>query len=111
MQLPVFQRCDRGGAWLEQLGGAIDDRVEHGLHVGWRGGDDLQDVGRGGLPFQGFLGFIEQSRVFDGDRGLIGEALLKRQFVSGERREVVAIHDENADRLALAPQWRAGDGK
>ena len=54
------------------------------------------------------LGLVEQPRVLDGDRGLVGKTLLKRKLFGGEGREPVAIDDENADRLALAPQRRAG---
>ena len=45
--------------------------------------------------------------VFDGDNGLVGEALQERKFFRGERQQLVAIDDEGADRLVVAPQRRA----
>jgi hypothetical protein len=70
--------------------------------------DDAQDLRCRGLPGQRLLGLVEQPRVLDGDNRLVGEALLKRKLLSGERVRAVTMHDENADRLALAPKRRAG---
>ncbi len=53
---------------------------------------------------------VEQPRVLDGNHRLVGKALLKRQFVVGKGREMVAENEERTDRLAFAPQRRACDG-
>ena len=89
---------------------ALDDDVEHRLHVRRGGGNDLEDVGRRGLPLQCFPCLVEQPRVLDGDRRLVGEALQERKFLRGERLQLVAIDDEGADRLVVAPQRRAAHG-
>jgi hypothetical protein len=47
------------------------DGLEHRLHVGGRRGDHLEDVGRGGLPFERLLRLVEQPHVLDGDKGLV----------------------------------------
>ena len=100
----------RSGEAAEQPLGTRGDGLEHRLRVRRRAGDDLEDIGGRRLPFQRLAGLIEQPRVLDGDRRLIGEALLKRQFIVGEWCEVVAENDERPDRGALAPQRRACDG-
>ena len=52
--------------------------------------------------------FVDQPRVLDRDRGLIGKTLLKQHLLVGEGREPVAVDDQRADRLAFTPQGRAG---
>ena len=101
-------RDGRGMASRQPLG-AFSDGLEHRLHVGGRAGDDPQDFGGRGLPLQRLLAFLEQACVLDGNDGLVGEALLKRKLLGRERLKAVAMHNESADRLALAPKRRAGD--
>ena len=60
------------------------DRVEHRLHVVGRAGDDLQDLGRRGLPLERLLGLVEQAHVLDRDHGLVGEGLQQLDVVVGE---------------------------
>ena len=55
--------------------GALGDRVEDGLDVGRRCGDDLEDVAHRGLSLERLLRFIEQPHVLDRDGRLIGERL------------------------------------
>ena len=61
-------------------GRALDDGVEHRLHVRGRAADDAEHFGRCRLMLQGFaqfrvalLQFFEQPDVLDGDYGLGGE--------------------------------------
>ncbi|MET4792231.1 hypothetical protein ABIF64_004409 [Bradyrhizobium japonicum] len=89
-------------------------RVEHRLQVECRAADGLEHVADRGLLLKrlaeivgALLHLVEQPRVLDGDRGLIGKALLQRHFVVGEGRNVVAVDDQRADRLAVEPQRRA----
>ena len=51
-------------------------------------GDDLQDVGGGGLPLQRFARLVEQPRILDGDHGLIGEGLQQLDMVAARTRRV-----------------------
>ena len=60
---------------------ALDDGVEHRLHVRGRAADDAEHLGRRRLMLQrlaqfrvALLEFFEQPHVFDGDHGLGGES-------------------------------------
>ena len=62
--------------------GALDDSVEHRLHVRGRAADDAEHLGGCRLMLQGLpqfcialLQFFEQPHVLDGDDGLVGEGL------------------------------------
>ena len=62
--------------------GALDDGVEHRLHVRRRPADDAEHLGGCRLMLQGFaqfcvalLQFFEQPHVLDGDDRLGGESL------------------------------------
>ena len=65
-------------------GRALDDGVEHRLHVRWRTADDAEHLGRCGLMLQSLAQFrvarlelLKQPHVLDRDHGLIGESLKK----------------------------------
>ena len=49
LQLFSIFQYDDGVVGLAQLAGALHDRLQHGLHVGRRGGDHIEDVGAAGL--------------------------------------------------------------
>ena len=51
----------------ENVQRALCDRVKNGLRVGWRAGNDLQDLGRGNLLLQRLLRLVEQAHVLDRD--------------------------------------------
>ena len=62
--------------------GALDDGVEHRLHIRGRAADDAEHLGRCRLMLQrlaqfcvALAEFFEQPHVFDGDDRLIGESL------------------------------------
>ena len=59
---------------------ALDDGIEHRLHVRRRAADDAEHLGRRRLMLQclaqfrvAFLEFFEQPHVLDGDDRLVGE--------------------------------------
>src|SRR6516225_10125534 len=61
---------------------AFGNGFKHRLKVKRRAADDLQHFRRGGLLFQGFgevgcalAQFVQQSRILNGDDGLIGKVL------------------------------------
>ena len=71
---------------------ALDNGVEHRLHVRGRAADDAEHLGRCRLMLQGFaqfcvalLEFFEQPDVLDGDHGLIGKGFKKRDLFIGKR--------------------------
>ena len=68
--------------------GALDDGVEHRLHVRRRAADDAEHLGRCRLMLQrlaqfriALLQFLEQPHVLDGDDGLVGKGFEKRDLL------------------------------
>ena len=68
--------------------GALDDRIEHRLHVRGRAADDAEHLGCCRLMLQGLaqfrialLQFLEQADVLDGDDRLVSESLEKRNLL------------------------------
>jgi hypothetical protein len=92
----------------KQMLDAVQDLVEYRLGIGYRVADHAQDIGGSLLLLQRLSGLVEQPRIFDGDHRLVCEALQQHKLLVGERHGAIAMHDESADRLALAPQRRAG---
>ena len=89
--------------------GALDDRVEHRLHVRWRAADDAEHLGRCRLMLQGLaqfcvalLEFLEQADVLDGDHGLVGEGFEKSDLLFGEWTDFRAANLNRSDRKSLA---------
>ena len=75
-------------------GGALDDGIEHRLHVRRRAADDAEHLGRRRLMLQrlaqfrvALLQFFEQPDVLDSDDGLVGESFEKRNLFVGKRIE------------------------
>ena len=71
---------------------ALDDGVEHRLHVGGRAADDAEHLAMSPSDAPALRAirhcapeFLEQAHVLDGDNGLIGEGLEKRDLFVGER--------------------------
>ena len=72
--------------------GALDDGVEHRLHVRGRAADDAEHLGGRGLMLQrlaqfcvALAEFFEQPHVLDGDHRLVGEGLDEIDLPLGER--------------------------
>ena len=114
MQLLAIEPMQDTEACVAQLLGASDDRIEHRLDVGRRAADDPQDVGCRGLLLQGLgqvgvlgLQLREQSRVLDGDDGLVGEGGHEVDLLVGERAGFGPVDEEHADQVVL-PQHRDG---
>ena len=81
--------------------GALDDGVEHRLHVRRRAADDAEHLGRRRLMLQrlaqfrvALAEFLEQAHVLDGDHGLIGEGLEQRDLLVGERTNLRTANDD-----------------
>jgi hypothetical protein len=96
---------------------ASNDRVEHWLHVGWRAGDDPQDLpgrclllerlGQLAIPRPELL---EQARVLDRDHRLGGEGLDQRDLALRERSGLGPIEGQRPDRFAFPEQRDAQAG-
>src|SRR5262249_23654033 len=73
-------------------GSALDDRVEHRLHVRGRTADDAEHFGRCRLMLQclpqfciALLDLLEQAHVFDGNRSLVSKGPEKGNLFFGKR--------------------------
>ena len=92
---------------------ALDDGVEHRLHVGRRAADDAEHLGRRRLMLQrlaqfrvALLEFLEQPHVLDGDDRLVGEGLQQRDLLLGERTDLQSANMNHPDGDAFAQQRR-----
>ena len=93
------------------LRGALDNGVEHRLHVGRRAADDAEHLGRRRLMLQGLaqfcialLQFFEQPHVLDGDDGLVGEGFQQSDLLLREWADCGAPDQNNADRTPFSQQ-------
>ena len=68
-----------------QAGSRFHDRIEHPLQIEGRATNDFEHVCGSGLLLQRLPQLIEQPRVLNGDDGLRGEGLHKRDLLIGER--------------------------
>src|SRR5262245_53106814 len=94
-------------------GRALDDGVEHRLHVRRRTTDDPKHLGRCGLMLQGLAQFrvalldlLEQSHVLDRDDRLVGEGFEELDLLFREGADYSTTNDDDADRLVLAHEGR-----
>src|SRR4029450_4959005 len=78
------------------LCGALDDGVEHRLHIRRRTANYAEHFGRSRLMLQSlsqfgvaFLDLFEQSDVFDSDHGLISERFKEFDLLVGEWAHLV----------------------
>ena len=88
--------------------GALDDGVEHRLHVRRRAADDAEHLGRCRLMLQGLAQFgialaefLEQADVLDGDHGLSGEGFEQRDLLLGKRLHLRTANYDHTDRTSL----------
>src|SRR5688572_6885485 len=96
---------DESARSITQVGRAFCDRVQHGLNIGRRAGDDTEDFARGSLLFQRFLQFGEQPDVFDGDDCLIGEGFEKSDLLVGKWADFGSANQNSSDCDVFAKQW------
>src|SRR6185437_11034865 len=75
-------------------GGALDDGIEHRLHVRGRTADDTEHLGSGGLVLQrlaqfcvALLQLVEEPYVLDGNDCLIGKRFEEGDLFVGERTD------------------------
>jgi hypothetical protein len=85
MRAPVIHEVEAGHGRAAQLGGATQDRLEHGLRILDRVGNHFQDFRGRRLPLERLVRLAEKPRVLDRDHRLVGEALHDPQFLVGER--------------------------
>ena len=51
----------------------FDQRIKHRLQIERGAADELEHIGGGSLLLERFAQLVEQTCIFDGDRGLIGK--------------------------------------
>jgi hypothetical protein len=66
---------------LADARGVFQHRLEHGLKVTGRAGDDAQYVRGGRLLLERIAQLVEQARILDGDDRLVGEGSDQRDLV------------------------------
>src|SRR5262245_20202376 len=105
---------DRRVISIAQARCGLDQRIEYFLHVEGRPADDLQNIGRGRLLFQGFsqLAFacllrFEEPRILDGDDGLVGEGLKQLDLLVGKWCNLLAKNENCSESLTI-PKQRCG---
>ena len=93
-------------------GRALDDGVEHRLHVRGRAADDAEHLGGCRLMFQrlaqfrvALAEFTEKSDVLDGDDGLVGESFKESDLFFGEWADFQAADRYRSDSNSLAQKW------
>ena len=52
-----------------------------------------------------FAQFVQQSRIFDGDDGLAGEARDQRDLLVGKGTNFLAVHGEITDQFVVLEHW------
>ena len=92
-------------------GRALDDGVEHRLHVRGRPADDAEHFGSRRLMLQrlaqfciALLQFLEQPHVLDGDHGLVGKGFEERDLLVSKRLDFRSANQDRPDRNALSKQ-------
>ena len=94
---------------LTELSRVRQDCRKHRFQLARRTADDLEHVGGGGLLLQRLALLVEQTRVLDGDDGLVGEVLNQRNLLLSEGSDLHAANQDCPDRISLAQQ-RSGKG-
>src|SRR5262245_29351712 len=91
--------------------GALDDRIEHRLHVRRRAADDAEHLGRGRLMLQGLsqfcvslLDLLEQSDILDSDDSLVGKGFEQSNLLVRERPDLPSQDQDSANGNAFTKQ-------
>src|SRR5262245_27792709 len=114
-ELATLQPPHNGPFCLTQGPRGSDDGVEHRLQLARRATDDREYFTGGGLVLERLLQLgrarlhlLEQSRILDGDDGLVGKGLEQGDLFGGKVALLLALQREYADLLTLAPK-RGGE--
>src|SRR5262249_43523272 len=102
---PIFLPSYRGEVGVTKAGSRFNERLQHRLEIEGRAADDLKHVGGGRLLLDGLaqrvrprLPLLEQSRVLDGDHGLIGKSLEQSNLSLREELHFAAAECDCANR-------------
>src|SRR5262249_15697880 len=107
LKIPVDAK-DQRIARLAQPRRILRHSIQNWLHIRRRAGDDAQDLTRRSLLLQRLLEFLEQSHVFDGNDGLIGEGFEQLNLRRSEGGDL----GRRGLRCPMAsPRWRSGTYK
>ena len=97
--------------------GALDDRIEHRLHVRGRAADDAEHLSRCRLMLQGLAQFcvalldlFEQPHVLDGDHRLICKGFKELDLLVREGPDFRSANLNRPDGNSLSKQWRSKNG-
>src|SRR5262245_3129584 len=92
-------------------GGALDDGIEHWLHVRGRAADDAEHFRCSRLMLQGFpqlcipfLQFFEEADIFDGDYRLVSEDFKEANLLFRKRPNFSPANQDSPNRGSLTTQ-------
>src|SRR5262249_40634997 len=88
------------------LSSAFGYRIQHRLNVRRRAGDNTQDFARRSLLFQGFLEFLEQRDVFNGDDRLICECFEELDLRWSERTNLKTTRRQRSNNFAFVAKGK-----
>src|SRR5262245_64101140 len=93
---------------------ALDDSIQHRLHVRRRAADDAEHLGSCCLMLQSFaqfgvpfLQFLEQAHVLDRDYGLVGKRLQQLDLRRGEGAYLDATGEQSPQKIILLAKRNA----
>src|SRR6516165_966299 len=81
---PAVIKCQASMAHGAKGMRLFEDRVKYGREIAWRGIDDLQHFGSGGLLLQRFARLVDEARVLHRDDRLGGEVLQQCDLFVGK---------------------------
>src|SRR6516225_6361294 len=92
----------------------LQDRVEYRREIAGRRIDDLQHLGRRGLPLKCFALLGQEPRILDGDDRLLGEVINQLDLLVSERPDLLTIERDRSDQFGVLEHrnedYRAGAG-
>src|SRR5215471_9625780 len=86
---------------VTKSGGRLDQRIEHRVQIERRAADQLERVGRDGLPLKRLAELVKQACIFDGDHSLRGKILHQIYLLIIEGSDLLAIDSDSTNQVIL----------
>src|SRR5215468_6585335 len=91
----------RGCVCVTKSGGRLDQRIEHRVQIERRAADQLERVGRDGLPLKRLAKLVKQACIFDGDHSLRGKIFHQIYLLIIEGSDLLAIDSDSTNQVIL----------
>src|SRR5262249_23434813 len=88
-----------------KIDGTAGNCLKYRLNVSCRTTDDLEHVGGGSLLLERFTQLVEQTRVLDGDDGLVSKILDQLDLLFGEGAHLLPVDNDSADEFGVLHHW------